>query len=87
MIRFLKAKNVRPVKIHWQIVEVYGEGAVNEGNVRKWCRVFKEGRTNVHDEERSGRTNSSSGKFSRILHTVPTLHQVIIPCFSTLTNF
>ena len=31
------------------------EGAMNRGNVRKWCRLFKEGRTNVHDEERSGR--------------------------------
>lgn len=58
MIRFLKAKNVRPVKIHWQIVEVYGEGAVNEGNVRKWCRLFKEGRPNVHDEERVGLPSS-----------------------------
>jgi hypothetical protein len=27
---------------------------MNEGNVRKWCRLFT-GRTNVHDEARSGR--------------------------------
>jgi hypothetical protein len=33
-------------------------------------------------------TNSSSGKFSSILHTVPTLHQVIITCVpSTSRNF
>jgi hypothetical protein len=32
---------------------MYDEGAVKEGNVRKWCRLFKVGRTNVHDEERS----------------------------------
>jgi transposase len=55
VIRFLNAKNVRPAEIHRQIVEVYGEGVMNEGNVRKWCRLFIEGRTNVHDEERSGR--------------------------------
>jgi hypothetical protein len=24
------------------------------GNVRKWCRLFKEVTTNVHDEEKSG---------------------------------
>jgi hypothetical protein len=24
---------------------VQGEGAVNKGNMRKWCRLFKEGRT------------------------------------------
>jgi hypothetical protein len=33
---------------------MYGEGVMNESNVRKWCQVFSEGRTNVHDE-RSGR--------------------------------
>jgi hypothetical protein len=26
-----------------------------EGTVRQWYRMFKDGRTNVHDEERSGR--------------------------------
>jgi len=33
---------------------VFGEGAVNKGIVRKWCRLFKESRYNVHDEKRSG---------------------------------
>jgi hypothetical protein len=28
---------------------------MNRSNVRKWYRMFNEGRTNVHDEERSGR--------------------------------
>ena len=28
---------------------------MNESSVRKWCIRFKNGRTNVHDEERSGR--------------------------------
>jgi hypothetical protein len=42
-------KNVCPAEIHRQIVEVYDEGAINEGNVRKWCRLFNVGRTNVHD--------------------------------------
>jgi hypothetical protein len=26
-----------------------------EVTVRQWCRMFRDGRTNVHDEERSGR--------------------------------
>ena len=47
MIRFLKAENFRPTGIYKQIVEAYGEGALNEGDVRKWCRLFKEGRNNV----------------------------------------
>jgi transposase len=28
---------------------------MSEGTVKQWCRMFKDGRTNVHDEERSGR--------------------------------
>ncbi|GFQ96234.1 HTH_48 domain-containing protein [Trichonephila clavata] len=28
---------------------------MSDGMVRKWVRAFKDGRTNVHDEERSGR--------------------------------
>jgi hypothetical protein len=30
---------------------MYGEGTMNKGNVRKWCWLLKEGKTNVHDEE------------------------------------
>jgi hypothetical protein len=54
-MRFLNTKNVRLAEIRRRIVEVSGEGAMNRGNVRKWCRLFKEGRTNVHAEEPSGR--------------------------------
>jgi hypothetical protein len=55
VIRFLNAKNSSPAEIYRQIVEVYGEGVMNEESVRKWCRLFNSGRTNVHDEARSGR--------------------------------
>jgi transposase len=34
---------------------VYRQNVISEGFVRQWCRMFKDGRTNVHDEERSGR--------------------------------
>jgi hypothetical protein len=49
------AKNIRPAEIRRQIVEVYGEGVMNEGNVRKWRRLFNGGRAVVHNEARSGR--------------------------------
>jgi hypothetical protein len=26
---------------------------MSEGTVRQWCRMFEDGQTNVHDEERS----------------------------------
>jgi transposase len=55
VIRFLNAQNVCRIGIYCQLIAVYGKGVMNESNVRKWCQMFNEGRTNVHDEERSGR--------------------------------
>ncbi|KAJ4433160.1 hypothetical protein ANN_15417, partial [Periplaneta americana] len=42
-------------KIYWQLKEVYGDTVMNERNVKKWCKMFNNGRTNVHDETRPGR--------------------------------
>ena len=55
VIRFLNARNVLPSEIHHQICQVYGDNAMSDGMVRKWVRMFKGGRKNVHDEARSGR--------------------------------
>jgi hypothetical protein len=52
VILFLNAQNVRPIEIYRQLIQVYGEGVMNESNVRKWYRMFNGGRINVHDEER-----------------------------------
>jgi len=54
VIRFLNARNVLPTEIHHQICQVYGDNALSDGMVRKWVRMFNEGRQNVHDEARSG---------------------------------
>jgi len=54
VIRFLNAKGERPAEIHKHIVTVYGN-VMNRPNATKWCREFSEGRTDVHDERRSGR--------------------------------
>jgi len=51
----MKARNVLLSEIHHQICQVYGDNAMNDGMVRKWVRMFNEGRENVHDEARSGR--------------------------------
>jgi hypothetical protein len=45
-------KNVRPAEMHRQVREVYGENAMSDGMVRRWCRMFSEERTNVHDDDR-----------------------------------
>ena len=44
-----------PSEIHNQICQAYGNNAMSDGMVRKWVRMFNEGRQNVHDEARSGR--------------------------------
>jgi hypothetical protein len=54
VIRFLNAKGERPAEIHKQIVAVYGN-VMNRQNVMKWYREFSKGRTDDHDEQRSGR--------------------------------
>ena len=57
VIRFLNARNVLPSEIHHQICQVYGDNAISDGMVRKWVQMFNEGRENVQDEARSGRTS------------------------------
>jgi hypothetical protein len=54
VIKFFNAKNVRPAEIYPQICEVSGENAMSDVMVKRWCRMFSEGRTNVHDDDRSG---------------------------------
>ncbi|GBM36008.1 hypothetical protein AVEN_78103-1 [Araneus ventricosus] len=55
VIRFLNAKKVKPAEIHRQLVKIYGENLMTDRMVRKWVRQLKDGRTNGHDEARSGR--------------------------------
>jgi hypothetical protein len=57
VIRFLRAKNTNDTEINRELCAVYGQNVMSEGSVRQWCRMFKDGRTNVHDEERSVRTS------------------------------
>ena len=44
------------IDIHKDILSVYGNN-MNRQNVTKWCRHFSEGRKDVHDEQRTGRTS------------------------------
>ncbi|GBN07697.1 hypothetical protein AVEN_249463-1 [Araneus ventricosus] len=57
VIRFLNAKKVKPAELHRQLVEIYGENVMTDRMVRKWVRQFNDGRTNVHDGARSGRSS------------------------------
>ena len=71
MIRFLQAENVRPCEIYQNLVAIYGEHVMNAASVRKWCIMFTNGRTDVHDAEKSGRpsviTDALKEKVTRII--------------------
>ena len=56
VIRFPNVKGERPAEVHKQIVAVYGN-VMNQRNVTKWWREFSEGRTDIYDEQISGRTS------------------------------
>jgi hypothetical protein len=52
IIRFLHAKITSAVEIHREFrAAAYGQNVMSDGTVRQWCRMFKDGRTNAHDEE------------------------------------
>jgi hypothetical protein len=54
-MKFLNAKSVRPAEIYQLVCKVYGENAMRDGMMRRWCRMFNEVRTDLHDDDRSGR--------------------------------
>ena len=65
VIRFLNARDVLPGEIHHHICQVYGDNAMSDDMVKKWVRMFNEGRENVHDEARSGRPSLVNDDFVR----------------------
>jgi len=62
VIGFLNAKNNGPKENHRQIFEVCGKGPMNEGKLRKSCPLFKKGRADMHEEERSTFASSPNEK-------------------------
>jgi hypothetical protein len=73
IIQFLKMKGERPVEIHKQILAVYG-GIMNWQNVMQWCHDFSEGRTDVHDQQRSGRPSLISDELPLVSSPNETYH-------------
>jgi hypothetical protein len=59
VVRFLYAKSISAAEIRSELCGVYCQSAMTEGTARQWCRVFKNGRTDVHDEERSDLVQSA----------------------------
>ncbi|GFV88941.1 HTH_48 domain-containing protein [Trichonephila clavipes] len=62
VIRFLNARNVKPVEIPLQVAEIYGENLVSDEMMRKWVRQFNDFRTNV--PPRRGSPSVVDGRFA-----------------------
>ena len=58
-IRFFTLKGKNATEIHRELVAVYGEKCMSLQMVRSWRKKFAEGRTNVHDAQRSGRPSTA----------------------------
>jgi hypothetical protein len=65
VICFLHAKNISAAEIHLVLCAVYGQNVMGERTVRQWCRMFKDGWTDVQDEERSGQPSVVSDDLVR----------------------
>ncbi|UYV78802.1 hypothetical protein LAZ67_16002829 [Cordylochernes scorpioides] len=65
VIQFLAAKK-NSADIHTELCQVYGEGCMSSGMVRRWVREFKNSRTDVHDEPRAGRPSVSDETIAKV---------------------
>jgi hypothetical protein len=52
-------QNTSAAEIHGQLVEVCGDSVMDHQDVAKWCRLFADGRVDVHDSDRSGKPSTS----------------------------
>ena len=67
VIRVLNAKNMTSPEIHRQLCDVCGEHATSSSMVRRWVRLFNEGRENMHDDPRSGRPSVVNEDLVRVV--------------------
>jgi hypothetical protein len=45
------AKNMSAVEIYHELRTVYSQNVMSERTVRQWWRMFRDGQTNVYDED------------------------------------
>jgi hypothetical protein len=51
------------VEINRELCAIYGQNVMSEGAVRQWCRMFRDGQTNVCDIEHSGQPPAVSDDY------------------------
>jgi hypothetical protein len=79
VMRVLQLKGTSPAEIHRQLVQVYGANVMSQKHVCVWSTAFYNGRTDIPDEQRSGRPSTSTTDDNdwTILPTTLTWHRVI----------
>jgi hypothetical protein len=60
VIRFLWAEWIKPSEIHRRMLVQYGDKYIGQRKIYEWVERFKNGRTNVIDEDRLGCPITSS---------------------------
>ena len=55
VIHFVHAEGQSAAEIHCRLCRVYGDNVMSDSCVREWCRKFRDGCTDVHDEGDQGR--------------------------------
>jgi hypothetical protein len=85
IIKFLSTKGERPAEIHKQTVAVY-HNVMNRQNVMKWCREFSEGRTDVHDKQRSRRPSLISDEAGQAADFYDLGIQKLVPRFNRCSD-
>ncbi|GBM51137.1 hypothetical protein AVEN_244182-1 [Araneus ventricosus] len=60
IIMFLCLMKTSPDGIHCQLVEIYGASVMSRKQLWFWCKEFDIGRTDVREEQRSGRPSTST---------------------------
>jgi transposase len=60
VIRFLFSEGVKLTKIFRRMKAQYGDTCLSQSKVYEWVERFKQGRTSVFDEERAGRSSTTT---------------------------
>ncbi|GFQ70591.1 HTH_48 domain-containing protein [Trichonephila clavata] len=60
VIRYEWARGVSGTEIPNRLVEVYEPGVMSKQMVRRWCHTFSDGRQQVEDILRAGRTRTAT---------------------------